>query len=119
MTTQEKHQALFVQLVMMFHTLTMHQLGKIKNPITDKVERDLAAAQGSIDMLEMLKERTKGNLPPDEEKFLSEMLKELRLNYVDEASKPAQPETKAEAKPEPPTETKADSTQSGEGKPPK
>ena len=101
MTTQEKHQALFVQLVMMFHTLTMHQLGKIKNPMTDKIERDLTAAQGSIDMLDMLKERTKGNLPPDEERFMTEMLKELRLNYVDEAAKPAPPEAKPAGQPNP------------------
>ncbi len=87
MTSQEKHQALFMQLVMMFHTLTMHQLGKMKNPLTDKMERDLAAAQGSIDMLDMLKEKTKGNLSPDEDRFLSTLLQEMKLNYVDEAAK--------------------------------
>lgn len=87
MTSQEKHQALFMQLVMMFHTLTMHQLGKMKNPLTDKLERDLAAAQGSIDMLDMLKEKTKGNLSPDEDRFLSTLLQEMKLNYVDEAAK--------------------------------
>lgn len=100
MTVEEKNQVLFMQLVMMFHTLTMHQLGKIKNPVTDKVERDLPAAQGSIDMLEMLKERTKGNLSDSEQRMLTELLKELKLNYVDEAGKPepAKPEeTKASA----------------------
>lgn len=91
MNAQEKNQFMFMQLVMMFHTLTMHQLGKIKNPVTEKVERDLAAAQGSIDMLEMLKEKTKGNLAADEDRFLTNLLKELKLNYVDEASKPAGP----------------------------
>jgi hypothetical protein len=91
MTAEEKNQALFVQLVMMFHTLTMHQLGKIKNPVTDKIERDLPAAQGSIDMLEMLKDRTKGNLTDNEHRMLGELLKELRLNYVDEAGKPDPP----------------------------
>ena len=91
MNTQEKNQFMFMQLVMMFHTLTMHQLGKIKNPITDKVERDLAAAQGSIDMLDMLKEKTKGNLAADEDRFLTNLLKELKLNYVDEVSKPEPP----------------------------
>lgn len=100
MTADEKNQALFMQLVIMFHTLTMHQLGKIKNPVTDKVERDLAAAQGSIDMLEMLKERTKGNLSDNEQRMLTELLKELKLNYVDEAGKPEPPkpeETKVSA----------------------
>ena len=100
MTVDEKHEALFFQLVMMFHTLTMHQLGKIKNPMTDKIERDLPAAQASIDMLEMLKIRTKGNLNDNEQRMLSELLKELKLNFVDEAGKPDPPkpeETKAPA----------------------
>ena len=76
-----------MQLVIMFHTLTMHQLGKLKNPVTEKVERDLVAAQGSIVMLDMLKEKTKGNLASDEERFLKTLLQELKLNFVDEAAK--------------------------------
>ncbi len=88
MDLKDKHQALFMQLVVMFHSLTMHQLGKIKNPVTDKIERNLPSAQGTIDMLEMLKEKTKGNLDSNEDRFLSELLKELKLNYVDEAGKP-------------------------------
>lgn len=91
MTAEEKNQTLFMQLVIMFHTLTMHQLGKIKNPVTGKIDRDLPAAQGSIDMLEMLKERTKGNLSDNEQRMLTELLKELKLNYVDEAAKPEPP----------------------------
>jgi len=91
MNAQEKNQLLFMQLVMMFHGLTMHQLGKIKNPVTDKIERDLTGAQSSIDMLDMLKERTRNNLTPEEDRFLTTMLKELKLNYVDEVGKPAEP----------------------------
>ena len=91
MEAHEKNQLMFMQLVMMFHTLTMHQLGKIKNPITDKLDRDLVAAQSTIDMLDMLKEKTKGNLSPDEDRFLVNLLKELKLNYVDEAAKPQEP----------------------------
>jgi len=41
MDAHEKNQLMFMQLVMMFHTLTMHQLGKIKNPVTGKVEGTL------------------------------------------------------------------------------
>jgi hypothetical protein len=89
MDDNQKNDFLFTQLVLMFHTLTMQQLGKIKSPITDKIERDLQGAQSSIDMLEMLKEKTKGNLSQDSERFLTGALRELRLNYVDEASKPA------------------------------
>jgi hypothetical protein len=91
MDTQEKHHILFMQLVYMLHAAAMHQLGKVKNPLTDTIERDLAAAQSTIDMLEMVRERTKGNLLPDEEKFLTSVLMELRLNYVDEKGKPDPP----------------------------
>lgn len=91
MDAHEKNQLMFMQLVMMFHTLTMHQLGKIMNPVTGKVERDLAGAQSSIDMLDMLKEKTRNNLTAEEERFLAGLLKELKLNYVDEAAKPVEP----------------------------
>ncbi len=91
MTDEEKQNALFVSLLMMFHAATMQYLGKVKNPATDKIERNLEQAQAMIDMFDMLKAKTRGNLTPDEEKFLSNLTQELKLNYVDEASKP-QPE---------------------------
>jgi len=89
MDASEKNQLYFTQLVLMFHAAAMQQMGKIKNPLTDKIERDLSAAQGSIDLLDMLKEKTKGNLSADEERLLSNVLKELKLNYIDEMNKPA------------------------------
>ena len=88
MDISEKNQLYFSQLVLMFHAAAMQQMGKIKNPLTDKIERDLSAAQGSIDLLDMLKEKTKGNLNADEDRLLSNVLKELKLNYVDELNKP-------------------------------
>ncbi len=87
MDAQQKHQFLFTELVLIFHAAAMQQMGKVKNPVTDAIERNLSAAQGSIDMLEMLKERTKGNLSPEEDRMLSDALRELRLNYVDEVRK--------------------------------
>jgi len=89
MKQDDQFTALFGGLVTMFQTAAMQQMGKIQNPATDKVERDLDQAQMSIDMLEMLKEKTKGNLKPEEEQFISNVLRELRLNYVDERSKGA------------------------------
>lgn len=88
MDDREKQHILFMQLVYMFHAAAMHQLGKVKNPITDKVERDLVAAQGTIDLMEMLQAKTRGNLAPEEDKLLTGLLMELRLNYVDESAKP-------------------------------
>lgn len=94
MDANEKVQFLFTQLVLMFHTATMHQLGKIKNPITGAIERDLAAAQNSIDILDMLREKTRGNLSENENRLLSTVIQELKLNYVDEANKKPEPEHK-------------------------
>lgn len=87
MDIKEKHQILFAHLVVMFHAAAMQQMGKLKNPVTDKIERDLVAAQGSIDILDMLKEKTKGNLGPEEERMMNDVLRELKLNYVDEVDK--------------------------------
>jgi len=44
-------------------------------------------AKGTIDLLEMLQRKTKGNLDDDEQKLLEHVLYELRLNYVDEMKK--------------------------------
>ncbi len=93
MTPEEKNEVLFGSLVMMFHAAGMQQMGKVKNPATDTLERNLEAAQMSIDILDMLQAKTKGNLTAEEEKFLQNMLKELKLNFVDEAAKDKAPGT--------------------------
>ncbi len=79
---------LFIQLMLIFHQNAMMAMGKLKNPVTDKVERDLAQAKQSIDMLEMIKEKTHNNLSPELTRALEHALTELRLNYVDESNKP-------------------------------
>ena len=76
-----------MQLIYIFHHSAMQSMGKLKNPITDKVERDLAQSQQAIDMLEMIKEKTKGNISADLLKMLDGFLTELRLNYIDESNK--------------------------------
>ena len=78
---------LFLQLVIMFQTAAYQQMGKVKNPLTDKLEKDLAQAQFSIDMLGMLEEKSKGNLTDEEKKYLELALYELRMNYLDEVKK--------------------------------
>ena len=92
------NKVLLNQLVSMFHFAALQQMGKVKNPMTDKVEQDLQQSRVSIDMIEMLHTKMKGNLSPDEERFFGDALKELRLNYVDEIEK----SQAALAKPQPP-----------------
>ena len=78
---------LFMQLLYIFHASAMQSMGKVKNPITDKIERDLNQAQQAIDMLEMLKKKTTNNLSPELTRACDALLSELRLNYVDERNK--------------------------------
>ena len=53
---------LFTQLLYIFYSTAMVALGKLKNPATDKVERNLEQASQSIDMLELIKAKTINNL---------------------------------------------------------
>ena len=75
---------LFLGLIHSFQAAAMQQMGKVPNPYTEKIERDLPQAKLSIDVLEMLQARTSGNLVGEEARFLQHVLTELRLNYVAE-----------------------------------
>jgi hypothetical protein len=78
---------LFVDLLRQLHYTAWMQLGKVANPVTGKVERNLEVAKGTIDLLGALEEKSKGNLHADEEKLLTSMLLDLRMNYVEEAKR--------------------------------
>jgi len=77
----------FMTLVLSIATAVMQHLGKLPNPQTGKIERDITQAKLAIEMLLMLKEKTKNNLTSDEETFLSNTLADLELNYIDELKK--------------------------------
>ena len=74
----------FLQIVSMFQMAAMQQLGKIMNPVTNEIEKDLEQAKFSIDTIEVLKQKTKGNLSDTEAEFLDKVLFELQMNYVEE-----------------------------------
>lgn len=81
----ERDDALFVNLVLIFQSAAMQQMGKIINPLTGKIDRNLEQARFSIDTLSMLREKTKGNLSSDIERLLDSALLQLRMNFVDES----------------------------------
>ena len=78
---------LFIFVVSFFLNWGYQTLGKIANPVTGKTEKDLPMTQRIIEILQMLKEKTKGNLDEKEEKFLTNAITELQLNYVEEVNK--------------------------------
>ena len=77
----------FLQLVLSLQAAAMQQMGKVANPMTGQVERDLTLAKQSVDMVEMLERKTRGNLTPDEKRIVDHILYELRMNFVDELAK--------------------------------
>ncbi len=81
------HEARFLSLVLSLHNSAWIGLGKIANPVTGEVEKDLGAARGSIDLIETLRFKTRGNVTPEEEKVLASCLSSLQLNYVEESSR--------------------------------
>ena len=81
----DKNDQLFASLLYLFHTSGMQGLGKLMNPVTQKIEKNLEHAKESIEMLEMIKQKTQGNLSTDLTRLLDQFLSDLRLNYVDEA----------------------------------
>ena len=86
MDPKELNQHLF-SLISMFASACWQQLGKIPNPVDNKITKDLKSAQVTIEMLSMLKEKTKGNLTKTEEKLLDDTISNLQMNYADEAAK--------------------------------
>lgn len=57
-------------------------LGLLRNPYQPQTKIDAPAARQMIDILQLLQEKTAGNLTPDEEDFLTTHLAELKLAYV-------------------------------------
>ena len=52
------------------------------NPVSGETKKDLVGARQTIDLISLLKEKTKGNLTHDEEAFLDAALYDLRMLFV-------------------------------------
>ena len=69
-------------LILSLATQARLAFGDVENPASGEKRADLPVAKHSIDMLEMLEEKTKGNLSDAESKLLDTVLYELRMRYV-------------------------------------
>jgi hypothetical protein len=72
----------FTNLIFSFSTSVLIQLGEVQDPLTKKIDKNLPLAKQTIDLIGMLKEKTKGNLTPEEEKLIDSVLYDLRMRYV-------------------------------------
>lgn len=73
----------FETLVSYLSTTAMFQLGVLPGPGGERIPPDMVSARRTIDLLEVLQEKTRGNLTAAESRLLEDVLYELRLSYVE------------------------------------
>ncbi len=73
----------FSTFIISLSTQALMHLGEMINPVTGKVEKDVAVAKQTIDIIGMLGEKSKGNLDETEEQLVQEVLYNLRMKYVE------------------------------------
>jgi len=78
----EPERTMFNEFLMGIASSAFIYLGLVEHPATGRRQVDMSAAKESIDMLLMLREKTKGNLTRGEEKFFDDLLSDLKMQYV-------------------------------------
>lgn len=74
----------FATFVLSLGTTALYQMGLAPDPATgESQESDLLAARQTVDTLEMLREKTRGNLEEEERKLIDSLLYELRMRFVE------------------------------------
>ena len=82
-TFLDKDENLFSYVVDTFRSSANISLGKIKNPVTNKIDVNLVQAEYYLDILSMLQKKTKNNLTEYEEQMLINIVSELRMNFIE------------------------------------
>lgn len=72
----------FSTFILSLSSSALVHLGEIPEPSTGKYQKNLQLAKQTIDILEMLKEKTNGNLDSEETSLLTRVLFDLRVKYV-------------------------------------
>jgi hypothetical protein len=78
----EPEPSMFNEFLMSIASSAFIYLGLVEHPATGRRQVDMMAAKESIDMLIMLREKTKGNLTRGEEKFFDDLLSDLKMQFV-------------------------------------
>jgi len=77
----------FSTFVLSLGTTALYQLGVVSDPESgERAAPDPLVAQQTIDTLEMLREKTLGNLDEEERKLIDSLLYELRMRFVEHSS---------------------------------
>ena len=76
----------FLAILMFFTTAAMKSLGEIEDPASGKKEVNLDEATYIISLLDTLKEKTKGNLTPEESENIEQSLYILKQQFINKSS---------------------------------
>lgn len=77
----------FSAFVISLSTQALMHLGEIASPLSGKMEPDMPVAKQLIDIIGVLREKTRGNLDSGEEKLMEDVLFDLRMKYVEAVKK--------------------------------
>ncbi len=77
----------FSNFIMSLAQTVYVQLGIVEDPFNNQKSKEVEQAKGTIDLLEMLKEKTKGNLTEEEEKLFEDIMYDLKMKYLYEMDK--------------------------------
>lgn len=75
-------EASFILFISSLATQALMALGEIENPMTRKREKNLAQAKFTIDTLGVIEEKTRGNLTPEEQRYMEGVLYDLKMSFV-------------------------------------
>lgn len=73
----------FGMFVMSLSSSVLVHLGELEHPEARERQVNLPLAKQTIDILGMLRDKTRGNLTQEEEQLLDNLLYDLRMKYVD------------------------------------
>jgi hypothetical protein len=77
-------QITFPNFVLSLNTSAFFNFGDFPDPVSGKSQKDLRAAKQTIDLLDMINEKTKGNLDVQEKNLIQGVLYELKMRYIKE-----------------------------------
>ena len=82
-----EEQLTFTTFILSLSTSVLVGLGELPDPLTNENNVNLPLAKQTINVIEMLMEKTKGNLAEDEDRLVGNILYDLRMKYVEAAKK--------------------------------
>ncbi|MEN6310790.1 MAG: DUF1844 domain-containing protein, partial [Acidobacteriota bacterium] len=75
----------FSSIIVLFYFPALIHLGLMEDPASGERRENMVLAKRNIDLLDLLRDRTKGNLEAEEEKFLENVLSQLKMAYLKKA----------------------------------